>query len=199
LRRIRVNGNEVGLDVYVANVAAIGVQEREDGTANDGALTVPSVVPDWLPNPDNWQNSVRQFLFSLPVALIATERPFPASRPPARQSAIDLAFEFQRLLDEGVVNSRADIARRYAISRARVAQVLNVLRLPQPVISALLRSSGCQSSRCTERKLRRILVLPSPEAQIAAFERLRDRDAWAKTRSPCRQWLPSPPYERRAA
>jgi hypothetical protein len=50
---------------------------------------------------------------------------------PAVSCATDLALEFQRLLDERVVNSRAEIARRHGLSRARVTQVLNLLGLPQ--------------------------------------------------------------------
>jgi hypothetical protein len=90
---------------------------------------------------------------------------------------VELALEFQRLLDESVVDSRAGIAEHHSISRARVTRVLNILRLPPSVLSLLMELSGSESFHCTERQLRRILVLPSSEAQIAAFEELSERGA----------------------
>jgi hypothetical protein len=126
---------------------------------------VPTFILAWLPRRGSWQNSVHRFLFSLPVALVATERPFSQNRSPARQSAIDLAFEFQRLLDEGVVDSRTEIARRYGVSRARVTQVMNLLRLPMEVLNLLADTGDVALS---ERQLRNVLVLSSQEAQIAA-------------------------------
>lgn len=52
----------------------------------------------------------------------------PRARPKILDT-LDLTEEFQRLLDEGVVNNRAEIARQYDISRARVTQVLSLLKL----------------------------------------------------------------------
>jgi hypothetical protein len=68
-------------------------------------------------------------------------------------------------LDEGVVNSRADLARRFGMSRARVTQMLNLLRLPAAVLSLLADSGGAVWS---ERQLRDVLHLPSDREQIAA-------------------------------
>ena len=97
---------------------------------------------DWLLDPDSTQDLVRRFALSLLQPMIATQRLFRQTPKSAVRSAIALALEFQRLLDEGVVNSRADIARRYGVSRARVTHVPNLPRLPQPVISPLLEMSG---------------------------------------------------------
>ncbi len=44
-----------------------------------------------------------------------------------------LAYEFQKLLQTGVVNNRAKIARRYGLSRARVTQVMKLLTLPDEI------------------------------------------------------------------
>ena len=108
---------------------------------------------------------LRRFAFSLLQPLIATQRPFPRKPKTPVRSAIDLAFEFQRLLDERLVNNRAAIAERYGISRARVTQLLNLLRLPRAVLS-LLADSG--SATWGERQLRGILALSSQEDQVAA-------------------------------
>ena len=54
---------------------------------------------------------------------IHPENPEPKPHP------LLLADDFQRLIDAGVVNSRAEIARRYGISRARVTQIVSLLKL----------------------------------------------------------------------
>ena len=118
----------------------------------------------WLPNADNWENSVSRFVFSLPQARITPQRPFPPKPKTPIRSAIDLALEFQRLLDERLVNNRAAIAERYGISRARVTQVLNLLRLPREILNLL---AGPGDAKLSERKLRTIVALPSQEDQVA--------------------------------
>ena len=82
---------------------------------------------------------------------------------------MDVALEFQRLLDEGVVNNRAEIARRYGVSRARVTQVLNVLRLSRPALDLFFEMSSQVRASCTERRLRRTLSLSTEAEQIAAL------------------------------
>ena len=73
-----------------------------------------------------------------------------------------------------MVNSQAEIARRFGISRARVTQLLNVLRLPQSVLGLLLESGREDGSHCTERQLRPILRLPEAD-QLAALKQLQER------------------------
>ena len=119
----------------------------------------------WLPKPDNGQNSVRRLVFCLLRPLIAPQRAIqrPSARP--QKSAIEQAFEFRRLLDGGVVNSQAELARRFGISRARVTHLRNLLKLPQEVLSLL---AGSGDTRWSERRLRGVLALPSHEDQVAA-------------------------------
>ena len=45
----------------------------------------------------------------------------------AYRHSLLVAYEFQELLEVGVVNNRAEIAQRYGLSRARVTQTM---RLP---------------------------------------------------------------------
>jgi hypothetical protein len=52
--------------------------------------------------------------------------------------------------------------------------VLNLLKLPQPVLGLLLEAGREDGSHCTERQLRPILRLPE-SAQIAALQRLQER------------------------
>ena len=75
-----------------------------------------------------------------------------------------------------MVNSRAELARRYGVSRARVTQVLNIPRLPVEVLS-LLTEPG--DAKCSERHLRGMLALPSQEDQVAALGELRTQREWS--------------------
>ena len=95
-------------------------------------------------------------------------------RKRGQKSAIERAFEFRRLLDGGAVNSQAELAERYGISRARVTQLLNLLKLPAAVLSLLLESGREAGSHCTEVQLRPILRLPE-SAQIGALKQLQER------------------------
>lgn len=84
-----------------------------------------------------------------------------------------MAFEFQRLLSSGQVRNQADLARRFDLSRARVTQVLGILRLPHPVVDYLASLFHEDRAKYNERELRRILALPTEEEQMKAFEELR--------------------------
>jgi hypothetical protein len=70
-----------------------------------------------------------------------------------------LAEEFKRLLDRGDVN-QAGLAHLYGFTRARVTQIMNLLRL-HPDILDHLRSltPGPDASRLTERRVRPLLLL----------------------------------------
>jgi len=133
---------------------------------------VPTSILAWLLNLDECENSIEIILVWLPRPLAGTERPFPQEPKPAARSAVHLAFEFQRLLDERVVNNRAGIARQYGLSRARVTQILNVLQLPQPVLDFLADLPPDSGSFWTERRLRRVLNLPSEAAQLGAVRHM---------------------------
>jgi hypothetical protein len=60
---------------------------------------------------------------------------------PCILDTLDLTEEFQRFLDDGVMNSRAEIARRYGTSRARVTQVLALWRLHPAILDAVRRAA----------------------------------------------------------
>jgi len=86
-----------------------------------------------------------------------------------RVPAIQRVLEFQRLLDSGEVKNRAEIARRYGLSRARVTQILNTLRLPREILDHLKSLVPAAQRWYTERRLRGIAALPSRHEQLAAF------------------------------
>jgi hypothetical protein len=88
------------------------------------------------------------------------------------------------VFDERLVDNRDELAQRYGISRARVTQVMNLLKLP-PELLDLLAESG--SSKYSERQLRRILALPSPEDQIAAARAMAARPVQTASWKPGRE------------
>lgn len=111
-----------------------------------------------------------------------------------------MAFEFRRLLSSGEVRNQADLARRFDLSRARITQILAILRLPHPVIDYLASLFPDERSRYNERELRRILALPTDEERVTAFEELRERVAaqagMACQRTSAREPRPGSPRRR---
>ncbi|MEK7270157.1 MAG: hypothetical protein AAB215_04350 [Planctomycetota bacterium] len=57
---------------------------------------------------------------------------------PAAVRALQTAREWQALLDSGKAKTRADIARQEGVTRARVTQVMGLLRLPPGVQKRVL-------------------------------------------------------------
>ncbi|MGH7437356.1 MAG: hypothetical protein ACRENE_16890 [Polyangiaceae bacterium] len=82
-----------------------------------------------------------------------------AREPPPIQRTLALAEEFRRQLDAGGVN-QAYLARRHGLTRARVTQVLNLLRL-HPAILDFLRvmPPGPRAGLLTERRAGPLLQL----------------------------------------
>jgi ParB-like chromosome segregation protein Spo0J len=68
---------------------------------------------------------------------------------------IHKAIEWKRMLDEGIVKSLNEIAKRERLSRARVTQVMNLLKLPEEVKLLLARLGEPKEIRkYSERRLR---------------------------------------------
>ena len=83
------------------------------------------------------------------------------------------AMEWQGLIESGETRNQAEIARREGITRARVTQVMAMLRLAPEIreqILALPEMVGRPA--ITERALRPIAQLDDPTDQRAGFDRL---------------------------
>ena len=140
----------------------------------------------WLPKAGNCGNFVQRSTFPIPPDTVETPPP-PPERRPSRHTAVPLAFEFQRLLARGDARNRADLARRFGLSRARVTQIMNILELPGPIVDYLSSLPHEEKCRFSERELRRIVALPTEEEQVKAFEELRRAvETW--NLSGCREW-----------
>ena len=84
-----------------------------------------------------------------------------------------MAIEWQRQLDAGEVDTRAEIARREGITRARVTQVMAMLQLAPEVqrhILAMPESVGRPA--ISERALRPITQIQDHEQQVELLRTL---------------------------
>ena len=72
----------------------------------------------------------------------------------SKPNILDVALEYRRMIDSGEVASQTDLARKLGVSRARITQVLNVLKVPDSVLS--MPTYSLYRDYFTERKLRRL-------------------------------------------
>jgi len=83
------------------------------------------------------------------------------------------AVEWQALLEFGKVASQAEIARQEGITRARVTQIMGMLRLAPEIQEKILTPTGALQNRpVTERSLRAIEIITKPKDQLREFQRL---------------------------
>jgi len=97
-----------------------------------------------------------------------------------RQRPLLKALEFQNLLDTGMVNNQADLAKRYGISRARVTQYLNLLKLTDEIIGFLKANKDQEPvlRYFTERKLRELTRLKGNERRVKRFRRMIEEEGF---------------------
>jgi hypothetical protein len=102
-------------------------------------------------------------------------RPKRARQPktPRVAELLRKALAWRALLESGQVANQAEIARREGVTRARVTQVLGLLRLA-PEIHELVLSMprAIQRPALTELALRPVARLQDLDAQLAAFRAL---------------------------
>jgi hypothetical protein len=83
-----------------------------------------------------------------------------------------LAREWQKAIEEGEYKSQSDLARKKGISRARVTQVLNVLKLDAEVQETVVKlGDPMPPDSMTERALRGMAGLSGTE-QVRNLERI---------------------------
>jgi hypothetical protein len=95
----------------------------------------------------------------------------PLQKAKSYRNPICVAREWQTALEERTYSCAADLARTLSISRARVTQMLRLLRLHPEVLEAIAALGDPLPSRLvTERMLRPIVDLPA-QAQLVWVER----------------------------
>jgi hypothetical protein len=100
--------------------------------------------------------------------------PKPAREPrsPRVVELLRKAIEWQALLDSGRIANQADIARREGITRARVTQVMGMLRLAPKIRQHILAMpDGVHRPVATERVLRPIATITNHPDQLRKFYR----------------------------
>ena len=87
------------------------------------------------------------------------------------QNPLRLALRYQAFLEDG--KTKADIARIVGSSRARVTQVMSLLKL-HPEIQVYLNDTkhDLNAKLLTERRLRDVAAIQNSEDQLAAFRKL---------------------------
>jgi hypothetical protein len=83
-----------------------------------------------------------------------------------------VAEEWQQTLQNGACSSAADLARKLGISRARVTQVLHLLKLPPDVLNAIVAFGDPLPSRSITEHMLRPIVHRSAEEQRQALRRI---------------------------
>lgn len=126
-------------------------------------------VPAWRPNHDTSKNF--RVRFRVEPGRRSRSKAVPTA-PPRVVKLMQLADEWQRLLDTGEVRNRAELARREGVSGMWVTNVLALLNL-HPEIQAWVRGlpPGTPERFVTERALREILRQPDGLQTAAARKR----------------------------
>ena len=97
-------------------------------------------------------------------------RPPKEPRTPRIVETLRKAIEWRRQLDAGEVANQASIARIEGITRARVTQVLMLLRLAPTIQEDILGlKERLDMPRLPESILRAIALIEDPEQQLTAF------------------------------
>jgi ParB-like chromosome segregation protein Spo0J len=88
------------------------------------------------------------------------------------RNPIIVAQEWQQALQNGAGSSAADLARKLGISRARVTQVLHLLKLAPDVLNAIAALGDPLPSRAITERMLRSIVHHSAEEQRQELRRL---------------------------
>jgi hypothetical protein len=77
------------------------------------------------------------------------------------RNPVALAREWRKAIDDSLYSSQADLARDKGISRARVTQILNLLKLSPAVVEVIVSlGDPMHAPTITERQLRQLKNLP---------------------------------------
>jgi hypothetical protein len=95
------------------------------------------------------------------------------SKTPRVVELLRKAIEWQALLESSEIATQADIARREGITRARVTQVMGMLRLAPEIREKILSTpNAIRRTLVTERVLRPIATITDYHDQIREFHKL---------------------------
>ena len=87
---------------------------------------------------------------------------------------VKLALQYNEILESGIIASQADLARHLGVSRAKITQILNLLKLPAKIrdFIADLDDTDERLRVFTERRLRPLVQCSAVEEQSTLFKRI---------------------------
>jgi len=118
----------------------------------------------WFGSPNWSKGRIFKATFHFPDA--PQQRPRPRKPSVPHRNPVLVAREWKLALENGTFSCAADLARCLGVSRARVSQVLRLLKLC-PIVLELIVSQGdpLSSPMVTERMLRPLVDLPAESQQ----------------------------------
>ena len=84
---------------------------------------------------------------------------------------IVLAYQIEQAVHNGRARDYADVARQIGMTRARVSQIMRLLRLPPALLETLLLANPMRCPRLTERQLRPLVAASPSIEQLEELER----------------------------
>ena len=85
----------------------------------------------------------------------------PLKPPKTYPNPLLLALKYKRLLDTPGIGNQTELARKAGVSRARINQLLRLLKLPPHIQQSVIRlGDPLPSCKITERKLRALFTSP---------------------------------------
>ena len=89
-----------------------------------------------------------------------------------KPNPITTALKYQRIYNEAEYQSMEKVAQEFGVSRVRIHQMLNLLKLDQRIIDYIIEiTNPRQNNFWTERRLRQIAQLPI-EKQYEKFQKI---------------------------
>lgn len=119
-------------------------------------------------SPDKSIGRTFRAVFVLPLARRGEKI---GKRKPSRtyRNPLFVAREWKKMLESGEYASQSDLARKVGASRARVNQMLRLLKLPREIQDSVIQMGDPLSCRkITERELRDMLAFSQPEEKEGA-------------------------------
>ena len=105
--------------------------------------------------------------FTITLKLIDSKNKYKIFLKNIHRNPIIVAQELQKLLDEGVYSSKAELAGHLRISRARVTQILNLLKIDEEFQKYIFSLGDPLSSPIiTERMIRYLINHPDEQRQF---------------------------------
>jgi len=100
----------------------------------------------------------------------------PAAEVKIYSNPMKIAMQYKGMLESGFINSQAELSHLLAVSRAKVTQMLNLLKLDEEIQSSILGldESDERLKILTERKLRPLVQLTNSKEQRKRFKALFD-------------------------